>query len=289
MRIYILGITGLLGSELFVNFSKTKNFTVKGSTRLKSFKNLNFLKRFDVDKIDFNICAKDLTVIKRKIIKFKPDLVINCIGYVKQKIVKKTNPTDVFYVNSIFPKKLYEITKKFNIKLIHFSTDCVFTGSKGNYKESSIPDAKDLYGYSKYLGELTGSNVITVRTSIIGHEINTKFGLLEWFLSQKKKCLGFKNCYFSGLTSFEVFKFLKNNLIMKKKINGLFHLSTKAISKYDLLRIISTIYKKKILIKKDYKLKINRVLISKFVQKNLLYKPPSWVKMINEMKINHFN
>jgi dTDP-4-dehydrorhamnose reductase len=290
MKIYILGITGLLGSELFLNFINNTSFKVRGTVRLKSVKKLNYLKNSDVNQIDFNVSARDLKKIKKNILKFKPDVVINCIGYVKQKIRNASNNSNIFYVNSVFPKKLYEITNKLNIRLIHFSSDCVFNGSKGNYSESITPDAKDLYGYSKYLGELSEKNAVTIRTSIIGHEINTKFGLLEWFLSQKKQCLGFKNCYFSGLTSFEVFKFLKNYLINNKmKISGLFHLSSKSISKYDLLKIIAIIYKKKIIIKKDYNLKLNRVLISRFIQKKLSYRPPSWVQMIKDMRISRLN
>jgi dTDP-4-dehydrorhamnose reductase len=290
MKIYILGINGLLGSELFLNFINNNSFVVRGSVRLRSVKKLNFLKNTDLNRIDFNVSARDLNRIKKNISKFKPSVVINCIGYVKQKIKNTLDSSNIFYVNSVFPKKLYDVTNKLNIRLIHFSSDCVFNGCKGYYNESSIPDAKDLYGYSKYLGELSGKNVVTIRTSIIGHEIDAKLGLLEWFLSQKKQCLGFKNCYFSGLTSFEVFKFLKNYLINnKKKINGLFHLSSKCISKYDLLKLISRVYKKKIIIKKDYKLKINRVLISRFIQKKLSYKPPSWVKMIKDMRISRLN
>jgi len=212
--------------------------------------------------------------------------VINCVGFVKQKIKKKFRSDEIFYINSIFPKKLYSITKSLNKILIHFSTDCVFDGKKGNYSEQDKSSAKDIYGLSKYKGELKGKKVVTIRTSVIGHEINSKNGLLEWFLNKKKSCLGFANCYFSGLTSYEIYNFISGYLLKKKIISGLIHLSSSPISKFKLLKIITSIYKKKILIKKDFKLNINRVLNSDLIKKKLLYKAPSWTRMIKDMYNN---
>ena len=284
MRVYILGITGLLGSELFLRFIKEGQHLVKGSTRkhqLKEFPILNQYKK----NIDFGIDIINLKNLKKKIKEFNPDYVINCIGYVKQKINKFTKKSEVMYVNAVFPKKIYLIVKKLNSRLIHFSSDCVFDGKIGNYCEKEKPNASDLYGFSKYLGELNDKKAITIRTSIIGHEIKEKFGLLEWFLS-KKKCYGFTNSYFSGLTSFEIYNFINNYLFKKKNINGLFNLSSSKISKYELLKIIKSAYKKKIFIKKDGKFKINRTLNSQFIKKKLSYKNPSWPKMIKKMYLN---
>jgi dTDP-4-dehydrorhamnose reductase len=245
MRIYILGITGMLGSELFYRFSQLTEHKVRGCTRHKS---INFFLRKN-KMIDFNVSIKDLKKIKKKIYDFNPDYLINCVGYVKQKISKKTKKNEVFFVNSIFPKKLLLLIKNLNTKIIHFSTDCVFDGKIGNYNERSKPNAKDLYGRSKYLGELNHPKVITIRTSIIGHEISTKNGLLEWFLSKKNNCQGYANSFFSGLTTFEIFNFI-NNYLFKKNISGIYNLSSKKISKYNLLKMIAKIYKKNITIKK---------------------------------------
>ena len=192
MKIYILGITGMLGSELFVNFIKNKNFIVKGSTRKSSLKFFQKYKR----NIDYNVSVNDIEKIKKNILRFKPHCVINCVGSIKQKIGIVKNYKKIFYTNSVFPHKIYSIIKSTNIKLIHFSTDCVFNGVKGNYSEEDHLSANDIYGLSKYLGELKYPNTFTIRTSIIGHELGSRFGLLEWFLSEKKKCYGYKNFFF---------------------------------------------------------------------------------------------
>jgi dTDP-4-dehydrorhamnose reductase len=284
MKIYILGATGMLGSELFLRFSKMQKYTTKGSIRTKYSR---FLRKFQ-NNIDYNICAYDLNKIKKKIKKFKPDYVINCIGVIKQKINNANNLSHIFYINSIFPKKIFEITDSLKIKLIHFSTDCVFNGHKGNYNEQSTPNARDLYGFSKYLGELNNKNVLTFRTSIIGHELSSKRGLLEWFLSKRKKCNGYMNVFFSGLTTFEIFNFFHNYLFINKNKNlcGLYNLSSSRISKYALLKEISKIYKKNILIKKDYSYKSDRTLNSTLIKKKLSYSSPSWKKMLKDMFIN---
>jgi dTDP-4-dehydrorhamnose reductase len=285
MKIYILGITGLLGSEFFVRFIESNKYLVKGSTRLKSVNNYKIFHKYK-NKIDFGVNTQNLITIEQNLKKFKPDYVINCIGWVKQKISEHAKSSEVFYINSVFPKKLYIVTQRLNAKLIHFSTDCVFDGKAGNYSEKNVPNARDLYGFSKYLGELSGNNVVTIRTSVIGHEINGKFGLLEWFLKKKKQCLGFAYSYFSGLTSFEIYNFVDNYLFKNIKINGLIHLSSTKISKLRLLKIIAKIYGKKILIKKSFKIKINRTLDNTFVKKKLSYKSPSWNQMIKIMYLN---
>jgi dTDP-4-dehydrorhamnose reductase len=286
MKVYILGVTGMLGSDLFLRFSNAEKYNARGSARQDY---VNFFKKIN-DNIDYNVSAFDLNKIKKNFIKFKPDYVINCIGYVKQKIDKLTKLSDVFYINYVFPKKIFQITKSLNIKLIHFSTDCVFDGKEGNYNEKKIPNAKDLYGFSKYLGELNDKGVLTLRTSIIGHELSSKHGLLEWFLSQKKTCNGYTNSFFSGLTTYEIFNFLHYYIFNNKKhIHGLYNLSSRRISKYNLLREISQIYKKDILIKKYATPKIDRTLNSSLIKRKLSYICPSWKKMLFEMYRNKIN
>jgi len=287
MKIYILGITGLLGSELFLRFANNKQYNVRGSVRSLSKNYSGFFNNY-LDRIDIKVDAHNLKNIKKNITKFDPEVVINCIGFVKQKIKRNLLQDEIIYINTVFPKKLYSMTNSLNKKLIHLSTDCVFDGRKGNYSEKDMPNPIDLYGLTKLRGELDGRNVITIRTSVIGHEINSKNGLLEWFLNKKKSCLGFANCYFSGLTSYEIYNFISRYLL-KSKISGLIHLSSSPISKFELLKILSFVYKKKIKIKKDFKLNINRVLNSDFIKKKFLYKTPSWIKMIKKMYKNKIN
>ena len=193
MKIYILGVTGMLGSKLFSEFLKSKH-QVRGSLRIIPKKLMKYKSNIDEDVDVYNILK-----LKKKILKFKPDVVINCVGVIKQKI-QKLDEKNIFYVNSVFPHEVSKISKISGSKLIHFSTDCVFDGRKGNYKDFDEKNAKDIYGMSKSLGELNENNSITIRTSIIGHELNSKNSLLNWFLGQnKKQCYGYSNDFFSGL------------------------------------------------------------------------------------------
>ncbi len=281
MRIYIIGISGMLGSKLFEEFLKNPNFIVRGSSRKIPNKFLKYKKYIDKKSDAFKI-QTHLKNIK----KFKPEVVINCIGIIKQKIKKKLEHKNIFYLNSIFPYELYKITSKCNSKLIHFSTDCVFDGMAGNYNESHPPNSKDLYGFSKMLGELNYKNSLTLRTSIIGHELRSKLSLVDWFLGQKKTCIGYSKAYFSGFPTVEIYKILLK-ILKRKKLYGIYHLSSQKISKYDLLKKIAKVYNKEIFIKKSSKIKINRSLNSRKLKKILNYKSLSWNKLILEMYKNY--
>tara|TARA_B100001769_G_C21991093_1_gene532680 strand:- start:53 stop:907 length:855 start_codon:yes stop_codon:yes gene_type:complete len=281
MKIYIVGISGMLGSKLFNEFIKLKRLIVRGSSR-------SLPKIFNDDRrnIDLNCDVYNLDLIYKNLKKFNPDIIINCIGVVKQKIKKNINEKEIFYINSIFPHELHKISKSLKSKLIHFSTDCVFDGKRGNYSEKNTPNAKDLYGLSKIIGEVDANNAITLRTSIIGDELNSKKGLFEWFMSQKKNCQGYSNCYFSGFPTLEIFNIILK-IIKRKKLSGVYHLSSYKISKYDLLKLIAKIYQKKIKIYKNTNIKIDRSLNSNRFKDLIKYKSPSWEKLILEMYKNN--
>ena len=271
----------MLGSKLFQEFLK-KKYEVRGSLR-------TIPKKFLIHKsnIDSDIDVQNIFKLKKKILKFNPDFIINCTGVIKQK-VDQFEEKNIFYINSVFPHELYKISNMINSKLIHFSTDCVFDGKKGNYNEKSVSNASDIYGISKFLGELNFKNSLTIRTSIIGHELNSKNSLLEWFLHLKKnQCYGFVSAYFSGMPTIEIFNFLEKFILRNKKICGVYNLSSSKISKYDLLKKISNIYSKKIKKIKSKKLKIDRSLNSNKIKKLVNYKSPSWDDLIKNMYINH--
>lgn len=279
-KVLILGSTGLLGSTILKYFSIKSNFKCFGTIRKSSDKKkLKYINKVKLYKVDF-----DKSRSLRKVFSMiKPNLVINCIGVVKQVLNNNMN-SEIIRVNSFLPHYLSELVNENNeIRFIHFSTDCVFSGLKGRYLESDVTDAKDIYGVSKMLGEVDKSNTLTLRTSIIGQELKTNYSLLNWFLSQKKQIKGYKNAIFSGLTAPEIARVIHNYVIPNKKIRGIYHLSGKPISKYDLLYIIKKIYKKKIKIVPDLKIKINRSLNSNLFQKATGYKPPTWNKLIEEM------
>ena len=279
-KLIVLGATGLLGSTLLKYFSKQSNIKCYGIIRKNSdIDKLKSIKNVKLYKIDYKKKNSILKVFN----KTKPNLIINCIGVVKQ-LTHKNQLSEIIRINSFLPHYLTELANvKSKTRFIQFSTDCVFSGTKGKYKETDFPGAQDIYGRSKLLGELTYPNTLTLRTSIIGHELQTKYSLLSWFLDQKKPIKGYKNAIFSGLTALEIAKFLDKFIIPNKKLNGMYHLSGNTISKYELLNLVKSVYKKDIKIIIDKKVKINRSLNSNLIQKHTGYKPRNWTKLIQEM------
>ena len=280
-RILILGSTGLLGSTMFNYFSKISRFTTLGTIRDEKLKNV-FRDHLQCNIIS-NINANDFKVIEKIIDDHSPDVIINCIGIIKQ-LKESEDPVKTLTINSIFPHKLLNICKLKSIKLIHFSTDCVFSGKDGMYIESSFPDADDLYGRSKFLGEINDINGITLRTSMIGHECNSNRSLLNWFLSSKKMVKGYRNVIFSGLPAIELSKIVDKYIIDNDSIHGLYHVASKPIDKYNLLNIISSIYEKNINIIPDDDVRIDRSLNANCFNEKTGYNPPEWEQLIKEMK-----
>lgn len=278
-KVLILGANGLLGNTL-LNYFLSKKVFCKGVIRNKNTLLFNEDCYFQYDSLvkKNNLYLKS---IKKIINNFKPTLVINCIGITKSKL-KDRNMIKI--INSSFPRSLAQFTHKEKIKFIHFSTDCVFDGKKGFYSENDNPNAKDIYGLSKFKGEPNSKNNIIFRTSMIGHSCEENNGLLEWFLNQKK-AKGFSCMYFSGPTAFEIGKIIYKYVIKKKVIkNGLYNLGGQRISKYNLLLLLNKIYNKKIKIVEDFEISLDRsLLMDKFLKKTN-YIIPKWSKMIREQK-----
>ena len=213
----------------------------------------------------------------------RPDVVINCVGVIKQ-LNKASDPLHVLPLNTLFPHHLAKLCLVSGSKLIHISTDCVFSGEKGGYSETDTSDAKDLYGKSKYLGELHDyANTITLRTSIIGHELNSNHALVDWFLSQQGEINGFRKAIFSGLPTVELARVIHDFVLPKPELHGLFHVSALPISKYDLLNLVASVYSKKIEILPDDEFVIDRSLDSSLFQQATGYQPPDWQTLIKIM------
>ena len=280
-KIIILGVNGMLGNNLFKYFNSKKEFNTIGILRDKERIKLNdyFLNKKNIFIIK-NIFNNDL---KETFISFNADIIINCIGIIKQN-PESLNPYNSISINSLFPHYLNDLCKEINAKLIHISTDCVFSGSKGNYLESDLPDAKDLYGRSKLLGEVDDNESITLRGSYIGEELNNNRGLLSWFLSQKNQVKGFKNAIFSGVTASEFARIIEKFVIPNKKLNGIYHVSSDPIDKFSLLKIIKEIYCKDIEIIDDYQLSIDRSLNSYKFREETGYQPLEWEESIKNMR-----
>lgn len=279
MRILILGGDGMLGHQLFRQLLKkhdvrsTLRQEIAAYTVFGMFTNENSYSGIDV------CCTHRLIEVLDD---FRPEAVVNAVGIVKQrKAAKESIPS--IEVNSLFPHRLAVLCRLINAKLIHLSTDCVFSGRKGNYREEDTADAQDLYGRSKLLGELDAGNCLTLRTSIIGPELNRKTSLLEWFLSQKGEIQGYKKAIFSGFTTLELSRVIENIIVRYTNAYGLYHVSSAPISKYDLLSMINRRLDLAVTIKPDSSFKCDRSLDSTRFKKDFDYTPPSWDKMISEL------
>ncbi len=273
MKILIIGANGMLGQSLFRYFSK--NFKVLGLARSDSWH----------PAVKSGIDVENSESVEAVFSEFKPDLVLNCVGIIKQLKESKDNEISIF-TNALWPHRLASICSKFNAKMIHFSTDCVFTGSEGNYTEESIADSRDLYGLSKYLGEVAYDHTLTIRTSIIGHEINSNVSLVDWFLSQENECKGFTKAIYSGFPTNSLARIIDTIILpkfMKGDVSGLYHVSSNPINKYELLKIIADVYGKDINIIPYDDFEIDRSLNSTRFQKEFGYTPESWEELVKEM------
>ncbi len=283
MKILILGATGMLGSTIFRMFSDKTDWNVFGTVR--SEESIQTFSKTISDKLISHCDVTDNDRLSQVITQANPDVVINCIGVVKQ-VSDAHDPVKMVTINSLLPHQLSKISANIGARLIHISTDCVFLGNKGNYTEDDIPDAQDIYGRSKLLGEVSSEHCITLRTSIIGPELNTKNGLLEWFLSQNDKCEGYAKAIFSGLPTIILAKIIAETIIPMRELHGVYHVASQPISKFNLLKLISDIYGKKIELISNNDLVIDRSLSADKFQKITGYKAPEWTEMIETMYLN---
>ena len=280
MKVLIIGGGGMLGHKLSQVFSsKFETFvTLRGN-----LSNYETLEIFDEKNVYENIDAENIESLEKLVQEIKPEVLINAVGIIKQ-LPNSKNVVNTLKINSIFPHLLAEIAETNNARLICISTDCVFSGKKGNYNEADIPDAEDLYGKSKQLGEVVEGNCLTIRTSIIGREIGTKHSLLEWFLSNENgKVKGFKNAVFSGFPTEILSEILADIVENHKDLRGLYHVSSEPRNKFDLINIIKDKYGANIEIETDEKFVIDRSLDSTKFREKTGFIPQTWEKMIEKM------
>ena len=280
-KILILGGTGQLGNTLTRYLLKNYKYDVISTFKnKKKIKNLNLI---PYKKNFFYLNIMNKNNIKKFLTAHKPDIVVNCIGLVKQKINSK-NINQAIFLNSILPNFLSNLSIEFNFKLILISTDCVFSGKKGNYSENDTPDPVDLYGQTKYLGEIDNNKqVLTLRTSYVGHEIEDSTGLLEWFFRQKK-VFGYKKAYFTGLPTIELSEIICKYFLKSKNIYGLYNIAGKKISKYNFLKNIISVYNLNIDLNEDSKFKIDRSLNTSKFKKLFDYQPQNWIQLAKKMR-----
>ncbi|MTH47363.1 dTDP-4-dehydrorhamnose reductase family protein [Intestinirhabdus alba] len=279
-KILVLGANGMLGGSLFRYFSREPDFEVLGTVREENAK-LKLLNQGFQNTVS-GINAYHFDTVERIINEFNPDYVFNCVGIIKQLDAAKNNVASIT-INSLLPHQLAHVCSINNAKLIHFSTDCVFSGQKGAYCENDTPDAYDLYGKSKLLGEVDYGQHLTLRTSIIGHEISSNHSLVDWFLTQKSSVKGFSKAIFSGLPTIYIAEVIHKWVIPNDNCKGLRHLSVSAINKYELLKLIKKQYSHNIDIIESPDLIIDRSLDSSLFRTETKFTPMSWPVLIEKM------
>ena len=281
-KILILGCSGILGNTLYRTLSKDKTLKVYGTFRNKRCK--EFFKSNLINNLIELEDVNNFVELKKIIIKIEPEVVINAISVPSDQFSDFNTMLNIF---SLLPKMLNVISHLYGFKLIQISSDGVFSGLKGQYKETDLPDAKDKYGKCKILGEVFDPNCLTLRTSIIGPDLYEKNGLLSWFLKQEKSCSGFKNVIFSGFPTIIFAEIIRDFILPFKDFHGLYHVSSNAISKYKLLTIISSIYNKEINIEAKEEPICNRSLNSNRFLSKTNYEIKNWNFMIKKMFMDH--
>ncbi|CRM06193.1 MULTISPECIES: SDR family oxidoreductase [Pseudomonas] len=282
MKILVLGVTGMLGSAVFKYIASHTSHSVFGTMRGRGGRKYfdeKYAENFysDVDVLDYEALVG---VFEQA----RPDVVINCVGLIKQ-LAQAKDPLSTLPLNSMLPHRLSKLCALIGARLVHVSTDCVFTGEKGMYLESDISDAVDLYGKSKFIGEIQDQpHAITLRTSIIGHELASSASLVDWFLSQEGAVKGFTKAIFSGVPTSELARIITDFVIPNPQLFGLYHVSAEPIDKFTLLNEIAKIYEKKIDIVPDDHLAIDRSLDSTRFRQAVGYVPPAWPDLIQFMR-----
>jgi dTDP-4-dehydrorhamnose reductase len=278
--VLVLGGTGMLGHTLFERLSERPDLTVHATVRDAT----PLTDRLAPDRhrlVHPGIDAAHIADFERIVAEVAPAVLINAIGIVKQ-LPASSDPLASIEINALFPHRLARICAAAGVRMVHIGTDCVFSGASGNYTESDRPDPADLYGRAKLLGEpLDGA--LTLRTSVIGHELRSRHGLLEWFLNQEQTATGFRRAIFSGLTTAELADVVADVVIPRPELSGIYHLSSSRISKLELLELIARRYDKPIQIVPSDEPVVDRSLDSSRFRMATGYRPPSWPELIDAM------
>jgi dTDP-4-dehydrorhamnose reductase len=280
MRVLILGASGMLGNTALRLFAGSRNCETWGTARATTVR--QYLAPGVQERVVCGVDIEDIDGVTRVLLQVRPEVVINCVGLVKQHTLADDSAAAI-QINALLPHRLAKLCQLANARLIHISTDCVFAGTRGKYREFDSADARDLYGRSKLLGEVDYPNAITLRTSIIGHELASVHGLIGWFLAQSGPIRGFTRAIFSGLPAVELTRVIRDYVLPRVELRGLYHVSAAPISKYELLRLVAQVYGKAIEIVPDDEPVIDRSLDSTRFRGLVGYDPPEWPDLVRTM------
>lgn len=230
-----------------------------------------------------NIDVRSMEALEDVMKIFRPDTVVNAVGITKQR-VDASNVIPTIEINALFPHRLAELCDKYEARLVHMSTDCIFSGRTGLYDEAAISDAEDMYGRSKFLGEVKQPHAITLRKSTIGLELSGAHGLVEWFLAQRGKIRGYRKAIYSGLVSTELARVIEHVLVNCPSLSGIWNVASEPISKYDLLvQLSQRLGRNDIEIEPDDEFVCDRSLNGTAFRLQTGYIAPSWADMLDEL------
>ncbi len=279
MKVLVLGGDGMLGHELFLHLRARHETKVTLRQPLAAYSSKGL---FTGGNAYAGVDARAYAALERVLEDYRPDAVVNAIGIVKQRPESEDAIVSI-EVNALLPHRLALSCRRLGARVVHLSTDCVFSGDKGRYGEEDRPDALDIYGRSKLLGEVGGEGAITLRTSMIGLGLYRKTSLVDWFLAQHGRVQGYRNAVFSGLTTRELSRVIAMLLEKHPQASGLFHVSASAISKYELLMKLRDRLQAPVEIVPADEPRIDRSLDSRRFRRVFGYEPPSWDQMLDEL------
>lgn len=282
MRVLILGGSGMLGHQLVKSWHG--RFDVWATLR-GDFSGVRQYDFFDERKIISRVSAENFDSVVNAFSVVKPQIVVNCIGVIKQLKTAK-DPIPTLTINSIFPHRVAKLCQALGARFITLSTDCVFSGTRGNYTEDDTPDATDLYGQSKRWGEVEGENCLTLRTSIIGRELGTAHSLVDWFLSNRGKnetVKGFTRAIYTGFPTVVFADILAGIIENHPDLTGVWQVSSEPINKYELLKLVNQEYNASIEIEPFDDFHCDRSLDSTRFRRETGFQPKSWQEMIKAM------
>ena len=280
-RVLVLGASGMLGNAVMRLFAQSLGYQVFGSVRSASA--LRLLPKELHANVVTGVDVENSDSLTRLFAIVHPEVVINCVGLVKQ-LAEADDALSAIPINALLPHRLARLCEVAGARMVHMSTDCVFSGAKGMYTEADASDAKDLYGRSKYLGEVDYPHAITLRTSIIGHELDGARSLVGWFLAQEGRVKGFSRAIFSGLPTVEIARLIRDHVIPHRELHGLYHVSAEPINKLELLTLVAQVYGKDVEILPDDQLVIDRSLDSTRFRQAVGFKPKPWLELVRTMR-----
>jgi dTDP-4-dehydrorhamnose reductase len=284
MNVLVLGGTGMLGHKIFQLLRNSISDTWCTVRVAANDPWLQSMELFRSGNVIGCVDASDFTAVSRLLTEHRPKTTINCIGVIKQRGDAKAAIPSIT-INALLPHQLAELCQRWDGRLIHISTDCVFSGKKGNYSEEDFSDAEDLYGKTKFLGEVSGANALTLRTSIIGRELSHFKSLLEWFLGQNhKKIVGYTRAFYSGVTTNYMAALVAAIIKEQRGMSGLYQVASSTISKYELLYLLRDAYGLDVEIEQDHDFLCDRSMRGEKFEAATGYRCPPWPDLVSQLR-----